>query len=242
MWTWLVTAALGMDPAHTKFQQVLSARVSNGRVDYAGLKASPATLDAYLVEVASASLDTMSAPEKMAFLINAYNALTLDLIADSWPLKSIRDLDFGQVWSFRRFRVAGADRSLDDLEHKLLRPMGDPRIHAAVNCASIGCPPLASTVFTASGLDAQLDAASRRWAATATLSGGTLTVNRIFDWYGDDFVARYGASRWDIPGLSGKQEAAANFVAAHAPALAEGIKRGGYRVEYAPYDWGVNAL
>ena len=241
MWTWIVAAALGMDATHAKLQEVLRARVARGRVDYAGLKAAPQALDAYLAQVAGASLDAMTAPEKMAFLINAYNALTLDLIADEWPLTSIRDLNFGQVWSFRRFRVAGADRSLDDLEHKLLRPMGDPRIHAAVNCASIGCPPLSDTVFTAAGLDGQLDAASRRWAATSTLAGGTLTVSKIFDWYGDDFVVRYGASRWDIPGLSGKEEAAANFVAAHVPALADAIKRGGYTVAYAPYDWGVNA-
>lgn len=238
--SFLFGLALAMDPAHTKLQDALTGRVSGGRVDYAGLRAAPQKLDAYLAEIATVSLSALPAAEKKAFLINAYNAVTLDLVADNYPLPSIRDLDGGKVWSTRRFRVAGADRTLDELEHTLLRPMGDPRIHAAVNCAAVGCPPLASTVFTAARLDAQLDAVSRAWAATATLAGGVLTVNAIFDWFGDDFVAGYGTARFDIPALDGKQEAAANFIAAYAPDKADALRRGGYRVEYAAYDWALN--
>lgn len=233
-------AALAWDPSHAKLQEALNGRVAGGRVEYSALKARPQALDAYLAEVAAAPLATMSAAEKKAFLINAYNALTLDLIADNYPLGSIRDLDWGRVWSTRTFRVGGQDLTLDDIEHRMLRPMGDARIHAAVNCASIGCPPLAETVFTAANLDAQLDAASRRWAAQATLKDGVLTVNKIFDWYGDDFVPAYGKSRWDVPGLDGKQEAAANFIATYAPEKAEALRRGGYRVVYGDYDWGLN--
>lgn len=237
----LVAAALALDPTHATLQRALDGRVFGPRVDYAALKADPRALDAYLAELAAADLARMTPDEKKAFLINAYNALTLDVVADAWPIRSIRALDGGKVWSTRRFRVAGRDLTLDQIEHELLRPMGDPRIHAAVNCASLGCPPLSPKVYAVATLDAQLDAASRAWAATATLAGGTLTVSTILDWFGEDFVPAYGASRWDIPALEGKQEAAANFVAAYVPDKADAIRRGGYRVVYAPYDWGVNA-
>ncbi len=240
MVAFVVAMALAMDPSHAKLQKVLDGAVVAGRVDYAALKASPQALDAYLAEVASTSLAGLTPAETKAFWINAYNALTLDLVADNYPLGSIRDLDGGKPWSTRRFRVAGKDLTLDDIEHEILRPLGDPRIHAAVNCASIGCPPLAERVFTAVGLDAELDAASRRWAATATLKDGVLTLNRIFDWYGEDFVPAYGKARLDIPGVDGKAEAAANFIAAYAPEKAEALRKGGYRVVYAEYDWGLN--
>jgi hypothetical protein len=131
--------------------------------------------------------------------------------------------------------------SLNDIESGNLRKLGDPRIHAAINCASIGCPPLTPKVFTASGLDGQLDSAAKRWAATAALNGTTLSVNKIFDWYGDDFTAKYGAAYFDVPGLDGKAEAAVNFVAKYAPDKAEALKKGGLTVTFADYNWGVNA-
>lgn len=237
----LVAAALAMDPTHATLQRALDGRVSNGRVDYAALKKDPRALDAYLAELAAADLGRMSSAERKAFLVNAYNAITLDVVADAWPIRSIRDLDGGKVWTTRRFRVAGADRTLDEIEHALLRPMGDARIHAAINCASVGCPPLSPKAFTVATLDAQLDAAARTLAASATLAAGTLTVSALHDWFGDDFVAVYGRSRWDIPGLEGKEEAAANFVAAYAPDNAGAVRAGGYRVAYAPWDWAVNA-
>lgn len=242
MWFVLAALALAVDPNHTALQKALDGRVVNGRVDYAGLKAAPAALDVYVGQVGAANLEGLSPAEEKAFLINAYNALTIDLIVDNYPLASIRDLDLGRVWSVRKFKVAGKDMTLDDIEHGRLRKLGDPRIHAAVNCASIGCPPLPDKVFTAANLDAQLDEASRRWAATATFDGKTLTVNKIFDWYGDDFLPGYGKAKFDIPGLAGKQEAAANFIAAYAPEKAEALRKGDYAVTWAEYDWGLNRL
>ncbi|MDP2309869.1 MAG: DUF547 domain-containing protein [Pseudomonadota bacterium] len=239
----LVALAHALDPSHAKLQKVLDARLSGGRVDYAALEAAPADLDAYLAEVAAAPVASLSAADKKALYINAYNAYTLDLIADNFPLASIRDLDFGLVWDIRKFNVGGAMLTLNDIEGKNLRNLGDPRIHAAVNCASLGCPPIAPKVYTGTGLDAQLDAASRAWASTATLSGTTLTVNKIFDWYGDDFTPTFGSARFDIPGLSGKEEAAANFIAhfSTTPARAEALRKGGYTVTFADYSWKVNA-
>lgn len=237
----LALPALAMDPTHAALQGVYDKVVSGGRVDYAGLKAAPAAMDAYLQEVAKAAPGSMSAADKKAFYINAYNALTIDMIADAWPLASIRDLDGGKVWDARKFTVGGQAMTLNDIENKVLRPLGDPRIHAAVNCASIGCPPLASKVFVGGQLDAQLEAAAKKWAATATWAPGALSVNNIFDWYGDDFLPLYGAKTFDIPGVDGKMEAAANFVAKYAPDKAAAIQAGNFQVKLQPYDWKVNA-
>ena len=240
LFTLMVTSALAVD--HGDFQQALSAHVSSrGTVDYAGLKASGA-LDGYLGQLASAA-EPSSRDAKMAFWINAYNALTLDLIADNYPLASIRDLDGGDPWNARTFTVAGRQVTLNDIEHNILRPMGDARIHAAVNCASRGCPPLANHAFTSSGLDAQLDDASRRWVQGNGVridpDKGTVGLNKIFDWYGDDFTGAYTDT--DIPGVDGKQEAALNFAARYLPDQADYLRQGGYTVDYNAYSWKLNA-
>ena len=244
MWLALVSSALvpgaaAYDPTHAHLQKVLDTRLAGGRVDYGALHAAPAELDAYLAEVASAPVASMSAAERKALWLNAYNALTIDLVADNAPLASIRDLDGGKVWDTRRYTVGGAQMTLNELEGGL-RAFGDPRVHAGLNCASIGCPPLSARVYTAASVEAQLDTAARTWAATATLSGGVLSVSSIFDWYGDDFLARFGTATFDVPGLEGKTEAAANFIATYAPDKAAALRAGGYTVVYQAYDWRVN--
>lgn len=234
------TLAFAFDHSHAGLQRVLDARLAAGRVDYAALHTDHAALDAWLAEASSAPVSTFSADEKKAFWINTYNAITLRVIADAWPVGSPRDIDGGKVWDSRRFLVGGTPMTLNDIENKVLRPMGDPRIHAALNCGAVGCPPLSAKVFVASSLGSQLDAASRRWAATATVSGGVLSLSQIFDWYGEDFVPAWGEGRFDIPGIEGKAEAAANFVAFYAPDKAASLRAGGYTVRYLPYDWRVN--
>lgn len=233
-------AAFAFDPTHAQLQAVLDARLRGGLVDYAGLKAAPAALSGWLAEAGATPVATLSAADRTALWIDAYNALTLDLVADNWPLRSIRDLDGGKVWDTRKFTVGGETVTLNGLEGKL-RALGDPRIHAALNCASKGCPPLAEKVFTGPGLEAQLEGAAARWAATATIAGGSLRASQIFEWYSADFLPRHGPGDFDIPGLTGAQEAAANFIAHHAPARAAELRRGGYTVAWAPYDWAVNA-
>lgn len=227
-------------PDTAAYQAVLDAHLSRGRVDYGAVKASGA-LDGYL-----AGLETAAEPagraEKMAFWINAYNALTIDLIADEWPVSSIMDLDGGKVWDTRSFTVAGRSVTLNAIEHQILRPMGDARIHAAVNCASIGCPPLYPKAFTGAGLEGQLAAASRAWMQTNGVkvdpAGKQVTLSKIFEWYGDDFVPRADT---DVPGLDGKREAAVDFAADHLPAeTAAFLRSGGYSLGYHAYDWKVN--
>ena len=220
---------------------MLSGYSAGGRVDYAGLKRDGA-LDGYLTWLEHTS-EPSGRNDKMAFWINAYNAVTLDVVADAWPLASIMDLDGGKVWDTRKYTVAGRSVTLNDIEHKILRPLGDPRIHAAVNCASKGCPPLSSKAFSGPVLNAQLDAVSDRWARSNGLSidrgSGSVALNQIFDWYGEDFVA---VASTDVPGLDGKAEAAVVFLAQHAPeADAAYLLAGGYATTWAEYSWKVNA-
>jgi hypothetical protein len=223
---------------HSLLQKVYDRALADGRVDYAALAARPADLNAYLDVVRRTPLATLSGNEKKAFLLNAYNAATIATIVASWPVASIMDLDGGKVWDTRKHDVGGVPMTLNQLENDHLRKMGDPRVHAALNCASLGCPPLTPKAFTAPELDAQLDAAARRWAATAKVGPTEVVVSRIFDWYGDDFVAKFASP--DIPGIAGEEEAAVNFVAAYAPEKAAALRKGGYRVTYAEYSWALN--
>ncbi len=238
--TLLTPVGVAADPG--PWQAVLTEHVDNvGNVDYAAIKASGA-LDGYLDGLAKAAAPTERAAQ-LAFWMNAYNALTVDLIADNWPLASIRDLDGGDPWNQRTFTVAGKAVTLNAIEHEILRPLGDPRIHAGVNCASRGCPPLHPTAFTPENVDAELTAASARWVATTGVRvdarAGVVKLNQIFDWYGDDFLA---LAVTDLPGVEGKQEAALSFLLPHLSAAdAEYLRKGGYTVEWRPYSWKVNA-
>ena len=221
----------GFDHSYAGYQSVLTARVSGGRVDYAGLKAAPAALDAFLAGVNAAPVASFSAPQQKAFYINAYNALTLDLIADNYPIASVRDLDGGKVWDTRSFSVGGARLSLNAIEDTKLRSLGDPRIHAAVNCAAVSCPPLQSRAFLPETLDAQLDAATRAWVSTMNVSGGVISISKIFEWFSGDF-ARYGGTA---------QAAALGFIGAYAPADKAAALKAGVEVKFAEYDWRLNS-
>ncbi len=238
MLLFLLPAALAA--GHADLQAVLNQHVAQGKVDYAAI-ASSSALDGYAGWLATAP-EPAGRSDKMAFWINAYNGLTIDLIADEWPQKSILDLEGGKVWDVRKFTVAGKQVSLNDIEHKILRPMGDARIHAAVNCASVGCPPIASKIYTGANLNAELDAASAAWmranGVRVDTAAKTVSFNKIFDWYGDDFV------KVDDCGLSlgdPKASAAACFASKHVAAEQSAfLKAGGYATSHHEYNWGVN--
>ena len=133
----LLTTAEAHD--HSKWQAVLDKhRAAEATVDYPAIQAASST-KSYVTGLATASEPTQRA-EKLAFWLNAYNAITVDLVAKSWPIGSIKELDSGKVWTTRSFTVAGQRLSLDQIEKEKLVPLGEPRIHFAVNCASIGCP------------------------------------------------------------------------------------------------------
>jgi hypothetical protein len=237
----LLLAGLGAALAGpSAYGAVLGAHVKGTGVDYPALKAS-GDLAPVLADLGRAPEPTERA-SKMAFWINAYNALTLGLVVEEWPIQSVLDLDGGKVWDTRTYRVAGQDVTLNHIEHQILRPMGDPRVHAALNCASRGCPALQIRAFEGPSLEAQLDAAARDWAARNAVeinrSDKTVQLSQIFDWYGEDFAL---ASEPDIPGVNGKHNAALQFVAAHSSEeTARWLRAGGYGVSWAPYDWSVN--
>jgi hypothetical protein len=178
--------------------------VENGnasRVSYAGFAKDRARLKAILDEdrnVTRAEFDGWSKPQQQAFLINAYNAFTVEKILTRYPdLKSIRDFGsvFGNPWKDKFFTLFGQPAYLDLIEHEMLRKDGvydDPRVHVAVVCASVGCPMLRNEAFTADKLDAQLEDAMRRFLSDRSRNrynaqAKKLEVSRIFDWYGKDF-------------------------------------------------------
>ena len=203
-------------------------------------------LDA-LSAVSEADYRRWSKPQQLAFLINAYNAYTVELILTRYPdLKSIKDL--GSVlqspWKKTFFTLLGQERSLDDVEHGLIRAPGafdEPRIHAAVNCASIGCPMLRAEAFTADQLDAQLEDGMRRFLADRTrnrfdAAGNTLSVSKIFDWYQGDFEQGH-------QGFTSLDATFARYADAlgDTPQARDAIRKGGSKIRYLDYDWALNA-
>jgi Protein of unknown function, DUF547 len=167
------------------------------RVDYAGLKSERATLKKVLdamTSVTPAEFERWSREQQMAFLVNAYNAFTVELILTRWPdLQSIKDLGslLQSPWKKKFFVLLGEQRHLDWIEHEQLRPRyQDPRVHAAVNCASIGCPALRPEAFAPGKLEAQFDDGMQRFMGDRTrnrVAGGKLEVSMIFKWFREDF-------------------------------------------------------
>jgi Protein of unknown function, DUF547 len=169
------------------------------RVDYAALKKNDAaTLTAYLAAMQAVDIQSFNKNEQFAFWVNLYNAATVDVIVREYPIKSIKDIGLlGQgPWKDKILTVNGRKLSLDDIEHKILRPTwNDVRIHYAVNCASIGCPNLAARAYTAAQLEPMLDEAAKAYVnhprGFARIDGD-LTASSIFDWYVDDWGDQTG--------------------------------------------------
>ena len=199
--------AAALDHSHKAWDELLKRHVTyveNGnasRVSYAGFAKDRAqlrkVLDAY-EQVTKAEFDGWAKPTQQAFLINAYNAFTIEKILTRYPnIKSIRDFGsvFGNPWKDKFFKLFGAPATLDNIEHDILRKEGvydDPRVHVAVVCASIGCPMLRNEAFVPEKLEEQLEDGMRRFMSDRTRNRynpatGRLEVSKIFDWYGKDF-------------------------------------------------------
>ena len=156
-----------------------------------------AALDGYIENLSKVAISDYARPEQMAYWINLYNALTVQVILDHLPVDSIRDIDISPglfsdgPWGKKLITIEGEKVALDDVEHQILRPIWkDPRIHYAVNCASIGCPNLQPVPFEASMLDRQLDDAAIEFVnhpRAVELRDGRLIVSSIFDWFQEDF-------------------------------------------------------
>ncbi len=245
-------AQAAFDGTHKQWDALLKQHVhwnkdgTASSVDYAGLAKDRARLDLYLKNLSSVDKQEYSRwplNEQQAFLINAYNAHTVQLILTRYPnLASIKDFGglFSSPWKQEFFSLLGEKRSLDDVEHKLLR--GDkrykePRIHFAVNCASIGCPALRDEAYTGAKLAAQLEDQTIRFLRDNSrnrfyLKTGNYVVSRIFDWYQEDFD-KYSK------GVKSFLIQYADKTGMH-PAEVSYLKQNTFSLDYFTYDWSLN--
>ena len=183
-------------PNHQVFNQLLNKHVDDsGWVDYEGFKSDIKQLDSYLSELSKqTNIDNWSRNEQMAYWINAYNAFTIKAILNNYPLQSITDIKHnGQsIWKHSFFTINGAAYSLDKIENEILRKeFNDPRIHFAINCASISCPPLRNEAFVANKLNQQLEEQSKQFINDQTrniIQSNNIQVSEIFNWFKTDFT------------------------------------------------------
>jgi hypothetical protein len=249
----VVTPAVAQEiPDHGTFGRVLEQHLQGFFVDYAAIRADPRDLEDYLTQQAATPASVVEgAPRntQLAFWINAYNACALKLVVDHYPIEKrgglgavvnvVRGIPANSIqqipdtWKREFCDVAGKTRSLDEIEHEIIRPMGEPRIHFAVNCASRSCPVLAPKPYTGEGLDEELDAAVARFVADVSQyrlergEGAVLHVNKILEWYGDDFGGEEGVLAFLMKYIP---EADAEYIRQHGPA----------RLAFEDYDWTLN--
>jgi hypothetical protein len=198
-------------------------------------KADRQLLGGYLAELAAVTVTQLNRAEQKAFWINLYNALTVKTILDHYPLESIRDIKSGWFsagpWDLKLIKIENLDLSLNDIEHRILRPIWrDNRIHYAVNCASYSCPNLQPEAFTAENSERLLDQAARDYVNSSRgvrFEGEKLVLSSIYDWYQVDF----GGSETALLGY---------LQTLAAPDLAARLKTVQGRVTY-DYNWMLNA-
>ena len=207
------------------------------RVDYAAITAADKKiLVAYLQRLAATPVLSLNRGEQQAFWINLYNALTLQVVLDHYPVRSIRDINISPglfsrgPWGKKLITVEGEPVSLDDIEHRILRPIWmDPRQHYAVNCASVGCPDLIAEAYTAQAMDRQLTAGAIAYINSrrgVRIEGEGIVVSSIYDWFQADFG---GNEKGVIAHLLKYAEGSLKTALEKAPAIR------GY-----DYDWSLN--
>lgn len=191
-------------PSHQIWDQLLKAHVKpNGLVNYKGFIQDKAKLDQYLKLISENAPDrkTWSKNQQLAYWINAYNAFTVKLIVDNYPVKSIRDLGpelkiplIKDVWHYQFFKIGGVASSLDEIEHSILRKeFEEPRIHFAINCASVSCPPLLNEAFVADRIEAQLTKVATTFINDPTrnkITADQAQISSIFSWFKGDFTKK----------------------------------------------------
>lgn len=207
------------------------------RVAYGAVKAADKkALDAYVRALEAVPIRKFSRAEQRAYWINLYNAATVKVVLDHYPVESILKINISPglfakgPWKKKLLTVEREPVSLDDIEHRILRPLWqDPRTHYAVNCASVGCPNLAPQAYTAANLEAQLEQGARDYVnhpRGARVEGGALTVSSIYVWFQPDFGG-------------GDAGVIAHLKKYAAPALAKQL-RGVGRIDDDAYDWTLN--
>jgi hypothetical protein len=254
----LATDANGKAISHTDLATVLKRYVNDtGMVNYKQLKTSREALDTYVASVGKLNVKTYekwSEKAKIAFWLNVYNAFTLKAIIDNYPIKpsffksrvypknSIRQIK--GVWDKMVFHVIGRDLTLEYIEHKILRKEFDePRIHMAMVCAAIGCPPLRNEPYIGEKIDCQLNDQTSKFLANPEkfkIDEKTLGLSPIFKWFSDDFVTKYG-SKENIAKHNKKTSAVLNFIATHLKDNdRDYVLKGQFKIKYLKYDWSLN--
>ncbi len=230
---------------HSVWDDLLKAYVVPGsdginRVQYAKFKSDGrAKLDRYLAALQATDVKSLDRPEQFAFWANLYNAKTIAIVLDAYPVKSIKNINLGGgllaavtggPWKAKVLKVAGEDLSLDDIEHGILRPIfKDSRVHYAVNCASIGCPNLGRDALVGSKLEVQLDAAARAYVNTprgVSVSDGAVTASSIYSWFEEDF--------------GGNERGVLKHIRAYADDALKSKLNGLTSIADFAYDWSLN--
>ncbi|MEW6349914.1 MAG: DUF547 domain-containing protein [Thermodesulfobacteriota bacterium] len=246
--------------SYQEYDSVLKSFVyKDGMVDYRGLKSRPVELETFVDSVGKLDAKDFAGwtdKEKIAFWINAYNALTLKVILDHYPIRpsllgrirfpsnSIRQIS--GVWDSIRFKVMGGEMTLDEIEHQRLRKdFNEPRVHMALVCASRGCPVLRDEPYSADRLDAQLDHQATRFLKDPNKfridrRREVVQLSSIFQWFAKDFGKTYDTSD-KFHGFSPVERPVLNFVAGYLDRKdRQFLETEGYSIEYLPYDWSLN--
>jgi hypothetical protein len=226
------------------------------QVRYGGFQQERGALKRYLESLSSVTpqaFEGWSKPQRMAFLINAYNAFTVEKILTRYPdIQSIWDFGkiFGNPFRDRFFTLLGRKATLDEIEHETLRKPGaydEPRVHYAVNCASIGCPMLREEAYVAERLDAQLEEQARRFLSDRSRNrydeaGGALEVSRIFDWFKEDWTSGYRGLDGRTPPVQSREQYFARYAAllADRPGDRKLIENRKAALRFLEYDWRLN--
>ena len=265
----LLAAACAATPAYAQFDHSHAAwttlvkrhvvLVDGGKaslVNYAAFAQDRAALKTYLATlsgVTGAEFTAWSKPQQMAFLINAYNAFTVEKILTRYPrLQSIRDFGtvFGNPWKDPFISLLGQPSTLDQIEHERLRKPGaydDPRVHFAVNCASIGCPMLREEAYVADRLGAQLEEQTRRFLSDRSRNrynpdSGRLEVSKIYDWFKEDWQSGYRGFDGKTPPIASREAWFARYAAllADTPEGRMAVADGKAQLVFLEYDWTLN--
>jgi hypothetical protein len=258
----LTASAEEFDHSHQAWTTLLKKHVvlleggKASRIDYAGMAQDHAALKAYLQTLSAvpqAEFERWSKPQRMAFLINAYNAFTVEKILTRYP-------DIGSIWDFGRifgnpfkdefFSLFGRPFSLDAIEHGMLRKPGaydEPRVHFAVNCASVGCPMLREEAYVATRLEAQLEQQAVRFLSDRSRNrynpaDGRLEVSKIFDWFKEDWQSGYRGFDGKTPAIHSRAAYFARYATllAGAPEDRSRIREGKAPLAFLDYDWRLN--
>lgn len=249
------------DHSHDLWDRVLKSYVRGASVDYLALSRNTSDLDQYLKQldsVARSEVDSWAREQQLAFWINVYNAFTVQVILDNYPIKSrtIKGLfvprnsiiQISAVWKKLTWEVAGQSLTLDQIEHGLIRPnFKEPRIHFAIVCASVGCPDLRPEAFTFDKLERQLDEQTIAYlnnpskGAVLDFEKKKICVSKLFGWFWNDFEGEAPVG-FDVSHRSKKIQAALSFLSRYFTSVEARslLQSKSADFDYLSYDWSLN--